>query len=388
MQKNNLCDRRFVRRSTCVEQMTDIIGIAKRENNNRRGFLIVNRSQAKHIAADPCETLRLFGALTDKVKETYRDIPAGKLLTVGFAETATAIGAAVAVGTGSRYIQTTRENVPGCEFLYFSEEHSHATEQRLVRSGSDTLMGGVERVLLVDDEITTGKTILNIIDVIMREFPTVKRFSAVSLLNGMTPEHEHIFAQRGIDILYLHKLDNSGYEQLVRDIPTDGLYVQPDISTPKVQLTRFDAGDFPDARKPLDGGEYGRVCGELCAGIAGRFGFSEGESAVVIGTEEFMYPAIVLADELKKRGIAAVSHSATRSPIAVSCDPSYPLHMRYELPSFYERERRTFIYDLKKYDRAVILTDSRDIPGEAENALVNALASAGNERVYLGRCSF
>ncbi|MBQ9382902.1 MAG: phosphoribosyltransferase domain-containing protein [Ruminiclostridium sp.] len=367
--------------------MDTFISIAKRENNNRRGFLIVNRSQAKHIAADPCEALRLFGALTDKVRETYRGISPEKLLTVGFAETATAIGAAVASGTGSRYIQTTRENVPGCEFLYFSEEHSHATEQRLVRSGSDTLMGGVERVLLVDDEITTGKTILNIIDVLRREFPAVTKFSAVSLLNGMTAEHEHIFAQRGIDILYLHKLDNSGYEQAVRDIPADGLYVQPDISTPKVQLTRFDAGEFPDARKPLDGGEYGCVCGSLCADIADRLGFASGETAVVIGTEEFMYPAIVLADELKKRGITAVSHSTTRSPIAVSSDTSYPLHRRYELPSFYERERRTFIYDLKKYDRAVILTDSRDIPGEAENALVNALVSAGNERVYLGRCS-
>ena len=100
-----------------------------------------------------------------------------------------------------------------------------------------------------------------------------------------------------------------------------------------------------------------------------------------------MYPAILLAAELKRRGINAVSHSTTRSPIAVSADASYPLHTRYELPSFYERERRTFIYDLRKYDRAVILTDSRNIPGEAANALINALISCGSKKTILSDLS-
>ena len=367
-----------------LHNMKNYIETAKRENNTKRGFLIVNRAQAKHIPADPDVTLGLFGELSAKVLSAYPDIPPSKILIVGFAETAPAISSKVAADIGCRCIQTTRENVPDCTFLYFSEEHSHATEQRLVRDGLSDALQNTDRVLFIDDEITTGKTILNIINVIRREFPFPLHFSAVSLLNGMNPEHTKIYTENGIDVLYLQKLDSTGFEQRVRDIPADGNCAAPDISSPAVPVIPFVTGRFPDARKLHDGGEYGRICAKLCADIAGRLSFPAGESAVVIGTEEFMFPAISLAAELKKHGTNAVSHSTTRSPIAVSSSENYPLHTRYELPSFYDRERRTFIYDLKKYDRAVILTDSADIPEEAVNALVNALASVNNKNIYLG----
>ena len=207
--------------------MNNFIEIAKRENNTKRGFLIVNRVQAKHIPADPDETLRLFGQLSDKVQSAYPGTPPEKLLIVGFAETATAISAKVAADIGTHYIQTTREDVPGSDFLYFSEEHSHATEQRLVRSGLDRLLQNIDRVLFIDDEVTTGKTILNIINVMRREYPFPLQFSAVSLLNGMTDEHLQKYADEGIDVLYLHKLDNFDYESRVRDIPADGDYNLP-----------------------------------------------------------------------------------------------------------------------------------------------------------------
>ena len=49
-------------------------------------------------------------------REKYKD---EKLLLVGFAETATAIGAQAAITVGADYIQTTREVIPGVNYLFF-----------------------------------------------------------------------------------------------------------------------------------------------------------------------------------------------------------------------------------------------------------------------------
>ena len=79
---------------------TALVRVARRENNNKRKYLVVNRLQGKHIPAKPCEALAMFRALADVVKGRFgRE----KLLVIGFAETATAVGAAVAAELGADY---------------------------------------------------------------------------------------------------------------------------------------------------------------------------------------------------------------------------------------------------------------------------------------------
>ncbi len=68
----------------------DLVKIAKRENNTKRNYLVVDPLQGKHIPVVPSKALDLFAALADTFREKYKD---EKLLLVGFAETATAIGA-------------------------------------------------------------------------------------------------------------------------------------------------------------------------------------------------------------------------------------------------------------------------------------------------------
>jgi len=94
----------------------EIVSIAKRENNAKRLYLVVNRLQGKHVPAAPCASMEMFHALAKKVKEAYKGQP---LLAIGFAETATAIGAAIAAELDLPYIQTTRESIPGVGYLDF-----------------------------------------------------------------------------------------------------------------------------------------------------------------------------------------------------------------------------------------------------------------------------
>ena len=73
----------------------DLVAVAKRENNTKRKYLVVNKLQGKHIPVDPKKSLAMFSELAQQVKKAYAD---EKILLVGFAETATAIGSAVAAG--------------------------------------------------------------------------------------------------------------------------------------------------------------------------------------------------------------------------------------------------------------------------------------------------
>ena len=106
----------------------EVLKIAKRHNNNKRAYLLVNPLQGKHIPTSPTSALEMMKNLGDKVALKY---PAAKLV-IGFAETATAIGAMVAASLDKDciYIQTTRENLNG-NFIEFLEEHSHAPQQKL-----------------------------------------------------------------------------------------------------------------------------------------------------------------------------------------------------------------------------------------------------------------
>ena len=74
----------------------DTLRIAKRYNNPKRSYLLVNPLQAKHIPVSPAAALEMMGALGNQVAAKY---PEARLV-IGFAETATAIGAAVGAPRG------------------------------------------------------------------------------------------------------------------------------------------------------------------------------------------------------------------------------------------------------------------------------------------------
>ena len=187
-----------------------LVGIAKRENNTKRKYLVVNRLQGKHIPVRPKEAFQMFSELAAQVREAY----AGeRLLLVGFAETATAIGAALATELDTLYIQTTREDVSGAEYLYFSESHSHATEQKLVRNELDGRIEAIDRIVFVEDEVTTGNTILKIVNLLAAEYPGKTAFAVASLLNGMQEEALEVYRKRKIPVHYLVKTDHSSYTQ-------------------------------------------------------------------------------------------------------------------------------------------------------------------------------
>lgn len=360
----------------------DLVAVAKRENNKMRTWLAVNRLQGKHVPVSPGKALQMFDCLADLLLEEYRG---ERLLLTGFAETATAIGAAVAEKLGALYIQTTREQIKGVKYFDFSEQHSHATEQKLVKDDLDRAVESVDRIIFIEDEITTGSTIRNIIRLLQQVYPGSLRFSAASLLNGMDGTHQREYEENRIRLHWLLKTCHDAYEKRIEGCRGDGICHDCDNGVPSIAPEEYRISGYRNARRLTDGKVYGTACRQMGQEVLNRLLPVDGERILVLGTEEFMYPALVLASMLEERAVQVRCHSTTRSPILVSSEEMYPLHERYELQSLYDSRRKTFVYDLAAYDRVCIVTDAEEGTKEGLYSLLNALASCGNDKICVIR---
>ncbi|SER75175.1 phosphoribosyltransferase domain-containing protein [Lachnobacterium bovis] len=361
----------------------DLVVIAKRQNNQKRTYLVVNKLQGKHIPVKPKNALDMFDSLAQILKEKYKN---EKVLFVGFAETATAIGARVAITFGGTYIQTTREKIPGVEYLFFTESHSHATEQKLVENDIRKWITKVDRIIFVEDEVTTGNTIKKIIDIIKNKYQEEVKFAVASILNGMDELAIQKYQEAKIDLNYLVKTNHKEFEQVVLDIVEDGEYIVSSDEIKKDVLAEIvEIEGLIDTRRAVDSKEYQEACRKLAENIFEIINYNSNKNnnnILVLGTEECMYPAIFTGAFLQEKGIEVRTHSTTRSPIAVSKKEGYPFEKRYQLSSFYDEDRITFIYNLKKYDKVVIVTDAKNLEkNKGLTTLVSSLKSNGNDHI-------
>ena len=131
----------------------------------------------------------------EKVKEAMK-LPYKtneKVVVLGFAETATALGMAVVSAIeNSYYVTTTRENIQGIKsFLTFEEEHSHSTTHRCFPEDPYKLKEA-DRIILVDDEITTGKSMLNIIKGLKRT-TGVNKYEILTILDWRSLKYKKLY---------------------------------------------------------------------------------------------------------------------------------------------------------------------------------------------------
>lgn len=360
----------------------DLIHVVKRENNLRRSFLFLNRSQAKYIPSDPDDTIGLFRALGEKALELC---PSGKVGVIGFAETATALGAFVAqvFSTRALYLHTTRECLCNAKLLVsFEEEHSHAKGHELYCKNPEKLRD-CDTIIFVDDELTTGKTICNFIDELRREQllkPSVKLMAA-SLLNCMEESRLKLLGEQGIECVYLMR-EYRRWEETAWTGADAKDVVFSCASAPG--CTALSLGGYVDARTGIDSDQYRHRCDSLIEDILKTAPVLIDEQTVlVLGTEEFMYPAILYAQKLKRvnEGISVKVHATSRSPIVPMVDQGYPIRNRSMITSVYSEARRVYLYNLAKYDRVFILTDANPACEKGIADTLKALKTHGNENI-------
>ena len=168
-----------------------LAGLALRRNP-RRAHLLVSRVLGKHLPVDPAVALTASADLAARVREVMPE-PA---LVLGYAETATALGQAVAAELpGAQCVLSTRR--PGAESIVFVEEHSHAAGHRVLAPAE--LLTQPRPVVLVDDELSSGRTAINTIRALHRQSPH-PGYVVASLLDVRPPQQRAAFAELSAEL--------------------------------------------------------------------------------------------------------------------------------------------------------------------------------------------
>ncbi|MHC3474412.1 phosphoribosyltransferase [Streptomyces sp. 7R007] len=168
------------------DSLTELLGLALRRNP-KRAHLLVSNVLGKHVPQSPSVVYGHGVALGRRVRELLGAEEAGRAVVLGYAETATGLGHSVADGIGcAPYLHSTRRPVPGVAPAGgFEESHSHATSHLLLPADPG-LLAGDGPLVLVDDEFSTGNTVLNTVRDLHARYPR-RRYVVVALVDMRSP---------------------------------------------------------------------------------------------------------------------------------------------------------------------------------------------------------
>ncbi len=366
----------------------DLLQIAKRENNLKRKYLLINPLQAKHIPVSPAKSLEMMQCLANKLHKMY---PETKLV-IGFAETATAIGAVVANTFSDEciYIHTTRENISNDSdnWINFLEEHSHAVEQGLFSKKLDEWISDTKNIIFIDDEISTGKTIINIVMQLKKQFPILDQVNiiAASILNRVSNENEDKLKSLGITSEYLLKIPNDDYSELVNNYSIQSAidFTHKSVEVNNCFLINTEI-KLPNPRFGIESHKYMTTCQDFAKEIVKKVlsGIDKKADFLILGTEECMYPALIVGKQIESICTGRVfCHATTRSPIGICNQNNYPIKSGFLIHSFYDLNRKTYIYNLRKYDYVIIVSDSQLKPSIALENMLAVLKSVKCGKIF------
>ncbi|UZI31537.1 phosphoribosyltransferase [Streptomyces sp. VB1] len=169
-------------------ELRELLGLALRRNP-KRAHLLVSNVLGKHVPQRPSVVHGAGFELGERVRALLGADEARRAVVLGYAETATGLGHAVADGLrDAPYLHSTRRPVAGVEQAGgFEEAHSHATSHLLLPEDRDLLASGgrgadASVLVLVDDEFSTGNTVLNTIRALHALHPR-ERYVIVALVD-------------------------------------------------------------------------------------------------------------------------------------------------------------------------------------------------------------
>lgn len=328
-------------------ELSGLLGLAIRDNP-KRAHLLVSNVLGKHVPQRPAVVHRAGTDLGRRVRALLGPTETARAAVLGYAETATALGHAVADGLGTATcLHSTRRPVPGLPATgCFEEAHSHATSHLLLPE-DPRLLDGDGPLVLVDDEFSTGNTVLNTISALHTRHPR-RRYVVAALVDTRTARDRRRLAEHAsalgarIDLVALAagevRLPDGVLEHGPRLVAAHR--TPPPSPAPAHDARRVDLG-WPSGLP--DGGRHGftpahreRLTAAL-PGMADRIRAALPPGArriLVLGCEELMYAPLRLARALDTRDDLHVRFSATtRSPVLAVDDPGYAIRTRLVFPA-------------------------------------------------------
>ncbi len=347
------------------EELPALLGLALRRNP-KRAHLLVSSVLGKHVPQRPSVVYGSGLDLGRRVRALLGDEEAARSVVLGYAETATALGHAVADGLGpAPYLHSTRRPVAGVARAGgFEESHSHATSHLLLPE-DPKLLAGDGPLVLVDDEFSTGNTVLNTVRALHERYPR-DRYVVVALVDMRSPadlDRLDAFAseigarvdliagaagtvrlpegvlEKGQALVAEHEAAGSGVPVPVRPVEAPAP-VRIELRWPEGIPDGGRHGFTPEHRTALEAALPG-----MAADIAEALRTSATEQptvpglppaeprVLVLGFEELMYAPLRLGTALEDAGHDVRYSTTTRSPVLAVDDPGYAIRTRLVFPA-------------------------------------------------------
>jgi hypothetical protein len=342
--------------SHCAQQpLSELLDFATRANP-KRPFLFVSKVLGRHI---PCRPARM--------RQTYHLLSApwqfapGPIWIVGLAETATGLGAGIAdtvIKTTARTDvysqQTTRFELTQAPLVQFEEGHSHAPTHLLHQplAHHQSAFQATRTLVVVDDEISTGRSVQQLIEALLTHLQQVDQVIIVTLVNWLTPTNRQLFAQ-------------AINAQLSRPV-TLAWYSLFDGEFTFLPDQQFQAAALPTNAVPRtqalpvreDLGRRGSrlLCYDMVTMLCEQIDVPRALPIALIGSGECAFIPFRVAETLEHHDYDVTFQCITRSPVclgaairaSLSCPDPYQQHVGYYLHNPPHASRQVIaIYELE-----------------------------------------
>ncbi len=341
-----------------IEQLCDYAC----RRNPKRSFLFVSKVLGRHHAIEPSVPRSIARKLADRLPA---DLP-GPVLVIGLAEMAVALGQLVHMEYARRAhrpdvlsLQSTRHRVLDTP-LRFQEKHSHAAQHYLhspEKPAAKALFDQSRTLIVVDDEITTGNTAVELARIWRASCPHAERLVVVTPI--CFASSETMSKALGLPVS-VHALVEG-----TLDFEPNPTWI-PGV-LPKVQTTNVDH----TATLRRDSARLGRldpaaITPEIAA-VAISLAPRSGERILVLGTGEFTYEPLLLGEALSALGATVLLQATSRSPIHLG----HAIRSVLELPDAYGEGIQNFLYNasLGEYDRVILFQEAATVPTELADHL-------------------
>ena len=340
-------------------------------NNPKRGFLFVSTVLGKHLPAQPSAMQHIHQHLAAKIHAIDR----APVVFIGMAETGVSLSYGVYEAWAkthpehpSLFIHSTRYALDDLPALNFEEGHSHAPSQVLNLPTDPAMRATLQHaqtLVLLDDEVSTGKTFLNLWHALSPHCPHIQHINIVTLTDFMGQAATDALNQA----LNLPATHISAARAEWRFSPKTW-QAPPATDTPAPYRN--------DVLKPL--ACLGR-CGidrpltlppSLLNEIATHLAHYPDTTPIrIIGTGEFMHIPYLLALHLEQQGRSVTLQSSTRSPIL----EFGPIQHTQRLDDRYGQGDAYFIYNAAPDARSLTIILHETAPNSAIRRMAEQLGA-------------
>jgi len=293
-------------------ELNELTDYAARQNP-QRGFMFVSKLLAKYWPSQPTEMLGMHQYLAQALAESI----VGSSVFIGMAEAAAGLGQGVYEAylelsdqSEHLFIHTSRYFLNAVQALDFQEQHSHASQFYLYvphqRDLKNTFLSA-QTLVLIDDEVTTGSTFVNLIAAYQKVNPQLQCVLIVSILSFINAQRQTQIQQLvGVDVQFINAL--SAQMDFKRDAHYQYTQV-PNVNSKlecKRQNLSLKAGRL---------GLHGKMPWDKTALLKLIQTWQSDAKVLVLGTGEFVHLAFLIAHYLEQHGWDVKVQSTARSPL-------------------------------------------------------------------------